>query len=207
MSDSPAPASRHKVSPKLLQLSRIMGWLCLLGIASTICFSMLRAFGVVPTPDTPGDPGSLIAYSSVALGEYDPSMPRPPMPGEVKRDVFYIAARFVPLLLTVWALFSARRVFANIGRGEFFARSTSLGLRNLSLAVLLNMTVAPLLTMAAHVAFGLRMRAEGRHGELYLDFGLSETTLLVLVFAVTVAIIASIMAHAARVAEENEQFV
>lgn len=61
--------------------------------------------------------------------------------------------------------------------------------------------------IVATVAFGLRMKAQGRHGELYLDFGLSNTTLLVLIFAATVTIIASVMAHAARVADENEQFV
>jgi hypothetical protein len=207
MSNGASTARRQAVSPGLLWFSRIMSWLCWFGIASTIGFSVLRAFGVVPGSDTPGDPGSLIAYSSVSLGVLDPNLPRPPMPDELRRDAFYIAARFVPTLLTVWALLWARRVFANIGGGEFFARSTALGLRNLSLAVLLNMTVAPLLTMAAHVAFGLRMQAQGEHGEIYLDFGLSDTTLLVLIFAATVAIIASVMAHAARVAEENEQFV
>jgi hypothetical protein len=207
MSEGPAPARRQKVSPGLLWFGRVMGWLCWLGIASTIVFSLLRASGAVPSSDTPGDPGSLIAYSSISLGAHDPSVPRPPMPEELKRDILHIASRFVPTLLTVWALLSARRVFANIGRGEFFARSTSLGLRNLSLAVLLNMIVAPLITLAAHVAFAMRVKAAGGHGELYLDLGLSETTLLVLIFAATVAIIASVMAHAARVAEENEQFV
>jgi hypothetical protein len=206
MIDTPAIAPRQTVSAGLLWFSRIMAWLCWLGIASTVIFSALHAFGVLPSSDTT-DPGMLIAYSSVSLGVHDPSVLNPPIPEELKRDPFYIATLFVPLLLTVWALLSARRVFANIGRGEFFVRSTSLGLRNLSLAVLLNMTVAPLFTMAAHIAFGMRMKAQGQHGEISLNFGLSNTTLLILIFAGTVAIIASVMAHAARVAEENEQFV
>src|SRR5688572_13149876 len=147
MSSNSATARRQKVSPGLLWFSRIMGWLCWAGIVWTIAFSALRAFGVIQVPDTPADADSLIAHSAVSLGVHDPSVPRPPLPEELKRDPFYIATRFVPLLLTVWALLSARRVFANVGHGEFFARSTSLGLRNLSLAVLLNMTVAPLITM------------------------------------------------------------
>jgi len=61
--------------------------------------------------------------------------------------------------------------------------------------------------IVAMVAFGLRMKVQGRHGELYLDFGLSNATVRVLIFAATVTIIASVMAHAARVADENEQFV
>jgi hypothetical protein len=207
MSNGPAAMGRQKVSSGLLLFSRVMGWLCWAGVAATVAFSVLRAFGVIPSSDTPADPGSLIAYSSVSLGVHDPNVPRPPLPMELKQDPFYIASRFVPTLLAVWALLSARRVFANIGGGQFFARSTSLGLRNLSLAVLLNMTVAPLATLASHVAFALRMKAAGRHGELYLDFGIGDTTMLVLVFAATVLIISSVMAHAAHVAEENEQFV
>lgn len=208
MDSNSAAAQRQHVSPGLMWFSRIMAWLCWGGIALTIVLKALHAFGVIPTSADASHPmDSLIAHSSVSLGVHDPEAPRPPLPDELKRDVFYIATGFVPLLLTVWALFSARRVFANIGRGDFFARSTSLGLRNLSLAVLLNMTVAPLITMASHVAFALRMKSQGRPGELYLDFGLSDTTLLILIFAGTVAIIASVMAHAARVAEENEQFV
>lgn len=208
MTDKPATAPRPAASPGLLGFSRAMGWLCWLGVAWTISFKLLSVFGVIPTVDDASSPmDSLIAHSSVSLGVHDPDGPRPPLPEELKQDPFYIAAGFVPPLLTVWALLSARQAFANIGRGDFFARSTSLGLRNLSLAVLLNMTVAPLVTMASHVAFGLRMRAQGRPGEIYLDFGLSNTTLLILIFAGTVAIISSVMAHAARVAEENEQFV
>jgi hypothetical protein len=202
MSDSPA-AARQDVSPRLLWFARIMAWLCWAGIAATIGFSLLRAFGVFPDAGQPGGPGSLIATTTVSLGEHDPGS----LPEDLLRDPFYITARFVPTLLTVWALLAARRAFANISKGEFFARSTSLGLRNLSLAVLLSMTLAPLITMAAHVAFALRMKAQGEHGELSITFGLSETTLLILIFAAAVTIIASVMAHAAKIAEENEQFV
>lgn len=207
MTDTPAAPPRQAVSPGLLWFSRIMAWLCWFGIAWTVGFTLAAAFGLIPLSTSSANPERLLVYSSISLGEHDPNAPRPPLPGELLRDPFFIATRFIGPLLTVWALLSARTVFANIGRGAFFARSTSLGLRNLSLAVLLNMTAAPLITMASHIAFGIRMRAEGRHGELYLDVGLSNTSLLILIFAGTVAIIASVMAHAARVAEENEQFV
>ena len=202
-SSNPAQPAQS-VSTRLLWFSRIMGWACWFGVALTLGLAALRLAGVIPGSSTPADPGSLIVYSSVAL---EGAAASAPVPEELQRDPLYIAARLVPTLLTVWALLSARRVFANIGKGAFFVRSTSLGLRNLSIAVLLGMTVAPLITMAAHIAFGLRMQAQGRHGEISLEFGLSDTTLLVLIFAGAVAIIASIMAHAARIAEENEQFV
>jgi hypothetical protein len=198
-------AGTQKVSTGLLWFSRTMGWLCWAGMAWTIVFALLQALGLIAR--APADPDGLIGYASASLGPHDPTAPRPPIPQELLRDPLYIASRLVPPLLTVWALFSARGVFARISQGQFFARSTSLSLRNLALAVLLNMTVAPLVNLAATVAFGLRMKAQGVRGELYFDAGLSNTTLLVLIFAGTVAIIASVMAHAARVAEENEQFV
>lgn len=202
--NDPLNARPQTISLRLLWFSRVMGWACCLGIALTTAFALLRAIGVIPGSNTPADPGSLIAYSSVAV---EAAAPDATIPSELQHDPLYIIARLVPALLTIWALLSARRVFANIGKGAFFIRSTSLGLRNLSLAVLLGMTLAPLITMAAHIAFGLRMQAQGVHGEINLEFGLSDTTLLVMIFAGMVAIIASIMAHAARVAEENEQFV
>lgn len=193
------------VSARLLWFSRIMSWACWFGIAVTLVFPVLNAFGVIPATASTVGPETMIAYSSVALGaDAGPNSPAPP---ELAHDLFFQATRLVPIALTVWALVSARTVFVSIGRGAFFARSTSLGLRNLSLAVLLNMTLAPLLTMAAHVLFAMRMQAKGVHGELSLNLGLSNTTLLILIFSATVAIIASVMAHAARVAEENEQFV
>lgn len=193
------------VSARLLWFSRIMGWLCWAGIAWTVVFALLQAFGVVPRG--PADPDGLIGYASVSIGVHDAAAPRPPIPEELLRDPLFIASRLVPPLLTVWALVSARGVFARISEGRFFARATSLGMRNLALAVLLNLTLAPLANLAATVVFALRMASQGVHGELYFDLGLSNTTLLVLIFAGTVAIIASVMAHAARVAEENEQFV
>lgn len=205
MSANPAAPPKQKVSPSLLWFSRAMGWACWLGIAATVVFKLLHVFGVIPTSNEPSNPmDSLLAYSSVSVGETNPLAPPPP---DIRNDPFYIATTFVPPLLTIWALLSARRVFANIGQGAFFARSTSIGLRNLAVAVLLNMTVAPLITGVAHFAYGMRMKALGHHGELELNFGLSDTTMLILIFAGTVAIIASVMAHAARVAEENEQFV
>ena len=195
----------HSISSRALWFSRIMGWLCWTGIGWTIIFALLQALGVITR--APADPDGLIGYASVSIGEQDPYAPRPPVPEELLRDPLYIASRLLPPILTVWALFSARGLFARISQGQFFARSASLSLRNLALAVLLNLTVAPFVNLAATAAFALRMQARGIHGELYFDLGLSNTTLLVLIFADTVTIMASMMAHAARAAEENEQFV
>lgn len=194
-----------KVSVGLLRFSRVLSWVCWIGLASVLTFALLQAFGVIPR--APANPDGLIGYASVSLGVHDPAGPRPPVPEALLRDPLFAASRLIPSLLTAWALFSSARVFGGIGKGQLFGRSTSVGLRSLALAVLLNLTAAPLLNMGATVAFALRMRAQGQHGELYFDSGFSNTTLLVLIFAGAVAIIASLMAHAARVAEENEQFV
>ena len=205
MGGSPATARRQTLSPGLLWFSRVMGWLCWLGIAWTIVFVALQMFGILAR--APANSDGLIGYASVSFGVHDPNAPRPPIPDELLNDPLYIASGLVAPVLMTWALVSARAVFASIGRGQFFGRPTSLGLRNLSLAVLLNMTVAPLANIAATLAFALNMKARGMHGEVYFDAGASSTTLLVLVFAGTVAVISTVMARAAKVAEENEQFV
>jgi hypothetical protein len=196
---------QQPVSQGLLWFSRVMSALCWAGMAWTVIFTGLQLFGVVQR--TPANADGLLGYASVSLGVHDPTVPRPPIPDELLNDPLYVASGLVGPLLLVWALFCARGVFASIGEGRFFGRPISLGLRNLSLAVLLNMTLAPLFNFAATVAFALKMKAQGLHGELYFDFGASSMTLLVLIFAGTVAIISSVMARAARVAEENEQFV
>ncbi|HEV7690566.1 MAG TPA: hypothetical protein VGO52_07090 [Hyphomonadaceae bacterium] len=205
MDNSPATARLQAVSPGVLWFSRIMGWLCWLGIAWTIVFVALQMFGVLPR--APANSDGLIGYASVSFGVHDPAAPRPPIPQELLNDPLYIASGLVAPALMIWALISARTVFASIGRGRFFGRPTSLGLRNLSLAVLLNMILAPIANLAATLAFAFRMKDAGMHGEVYFDAGPSSTALLVLIFAGTVAIISSVMARAAKVAEENEQFV
>src|SRR5262249_10835100 len=132
---SKAASQRQSVSPGLLWFSRIMSWLCWAGIAWTIIFAALQMFGVLPR--APANSDGLTGSASVPFGVHDPPAPRPPIPDELLNDPLYIASGLIAPLLTVWALVSAHSVFANIGRGQFFARPTSLGLRNLSVAVLL----------------------------------------------------------------------
>ena len=46
----------------------------------------------------------------------------------LRQDLLYRIGSLVPLALYVWALLSARRSFVGVGRGEYFARPTVLGL-------------------------------------------------------------------------------
>src|SRR5262249_38488085 len=143
--------------------------------------------------------GADLISSSLTIN--DPAHPE--ASDQLFHDPLFLLADLAPLAFFLWALWSARQIFVGVGRGDYFGRSTVLGLRNFALAVLLRMTLAPWALLGARVAYVSRFP----HGNVSLSFSLSGSILISLIFTGAVAILSTVMAHAAAIAEENRQFV
>lgn len=187
-------------SLKVVWFARIMGWLCWFGIASVVVIGLMATFDAFPEGwiVRESQESSLISSSIVVN---DPAHPN--ATAELNQDLVYRFAELIGIALFVWALWSARGVFAGIGRGEYFSKRTILGVRNFALAVLLHMTLAPVAITLASALYLSRFP----HGEFSLALALSGNILLMLIFSGAVALVSTVMAHAAAIDEENRQFV
>lgn len=110
---------------------------------------------------------------------------------------------FVPLGCLILALLAARRCFNAFAAGTFFSREPARGLRDFALGLLASALLKPFSMAAMSVLLTLDAPA-GQH-RLTLSFG--SDTVLMLLAAGTIAVIAWVMTEAAALAEENQQFV
>jgi hypothetical protein len=187
-------------SAGVVWFARIMAWLCWLGIAGAVVLGVMGIFQLFPADWSVGDGGHTTLISS-SLTVDDPAHPN--ATAELQQDLLFRLAGMIGIALFVWALLAARRIFVGIGRGEYFARGTILGLRNFALAVLLHMTLAPILMTLARMAYMSRFE----HGSFAIEVSLNGDILLMLIFSGAVALISTVMARAAAIADENRQFV
>lgn len=185
---------------RMVWFARIMEWLCWLGIVGVAVIGVLATFQASPE-------GWIVRESTEAtlinatIAVNDPAHPN--ATEALREDLFYRLALLIGIGLFAWALWSARRVFAGIGRGAYFAKGTILGVRNFALAVLLYMTAAPVARAAASALYLTRFN----HGTFTLEFALSGSLMLMLIFSGAITLVSSVMAHAAEIDEENRQFV
>ncbi|MFT3724048.1 MAG: DUF2975 domain-containing protein [Hyphomonadaceae bacterium] len=187
-------------SVRVVWFARIMEWLCWLGIAGVAVIGVLATFQAFPEGWVVRESNeSALVNATIAVN--DPAHPN--ATAELQQDLVYRLALLLGIGLFVWALWSARRIFAGIGRGEYFAKGTILGVRNFALAVLLYMTVGPVVRTLASALYMARFE----HGMFTLQFALSGTLMLMLIFSGAVALVSTVMAHAAEIDEENRQFV
>lgn len=185
---------------RVIWFARIMEWMCWLGIAGVAVIGVLATFQAFPEGWIVRESGES-ALVSATIAVNDPAHPN--ATAELQGDLLYRFALLIGIGLFVWALWSARRIFVGIGRGEYFAKGTILGVRNFALAVLLYMTVAPIARTAASALYMTRFE----HGTFTLAFAMSGTLMLMLIFSGAVALVSTVMAHAAEIDEENRQFV
>ncbi len=187
-------------SVRMVWFARIMEWMCWLGIVGVAVIGVLATFQAFPE-------GWIVRESTEAtlinatIAVNDPAHPN--ATEALREDLFYRLALLIGIGLFVWALWSARRVFVGIGRGEYFAKGSILGVRNFALAVLLYMTVAPVARTAASALY----MTQFEHGTFTLEFAMSGSLMLMLIFSGAIALVSSVMAHAAEIEEENRQFV
>jgi hypothetical protein len=109
----------------------------------------------------------------------------------------------LPVSVGLYALWQLWRLFAEYGAGRVFGREAQARLQRFAWALLAAALLAPLVRAAMSVVLTLG----NPPGQRQLVIGLSwDDYLAVLVAAVLIAI-ATVMAEAVRVAEENEGFV
>lgn len=193
-------ASAAQPSASIRWFARIMIWLCWLGIFGAMTFGMMGVFDAFPEgwPVSRSDEATLIGAS---IEVNDPAAPN--ATAEVTQDLLYRTAGVISVGLFVSALLSARRMFVGVGRGEYFARPTVLGLRNFAFGVFLYLTLAQMLKALAMALYVSRFE----HGRYELELSLSGGLMLMLIFSGAVALTSTVMAHAAKIADENRQFV
>jgi DUF2975 family protein len=185
-------------SPDLLQnavvplqrvraLSRAMAVLCV--VTSVVLGAGLLVYWLVTPVET------------VFLDARLPGGPLSEMGWGIRFAAIMISA--TPLACLVWGLMQARRCFLEFTEGRFFTLEVIHGLRGFAVAVFASALLKPVVGAALSVLLSWGAGP----GKKALVLSLGSDTLLSLLFAGTIAIIAWVMTEALAVADENAQFI
>lgn len=113
------------------------------------------------------------------------------------------AVSLLPIGVGLYALWQLWRLFAEYGAGRVFGREAQSRLKRFAWALLAAALLAPLVRAVMSVVLTLGNPA----GQRQLVIGLSWDDYLAVLLAAVLIAIATVMAEAVRVAEENEGFV
>ncbi|MET2826937.1 DUF2975 domain-containing protein [Mesorhizobium shangrilense] len=122
---------------------------------------------------------------------------------DVGRRAAGFAISFVPLGCLILALMSARRCFNAFAVGNFFGQAPVKGLRNFALGLLASVLLKPF----SAAALSVLLSSDAPAGQHRLTLGFGSDTMLALLAAGLIAVIAWVMAEASTLAEENAQFI
>ena len=115
----------------------------------------------------------------------------------------FLAVKLGELAVYVLGLWIARDLFRSFARGEIFTEAAARKLRRLGIVVT---AIAPTMIIARTAAV-LALTIENPDGERVLAIGISGTDFAIAVIGILLSVIGWIMLEAARIAEENRQFV
>ena len=113
------------------------------------------------------------------------------------------AVSLLPIAVGLYALWQLWRLFAEYGAGRVFGRAALARLKRFAWALLAAALLAPLVRAVMSVVLTLG----NPPGRRQLVVGLSWDDYLAVLLSVVLIAIATVMAEAVRVAEENESFV
>lgn len=184
--DNSDPVRTRRLS-RIRSLSRVMAILCL-GTALLLVAAM--AFYWVMTPDD-----ALIA----AVGRNGATLHE--IGWAIRLGGFVIS--MIPLSALLYGLMQARRCFTEFAGGRIFSMQTVGGLKTFSIAIAVSALLKPL----AGAALSLLLSSNTVSGGRTVVLAVGSDTLLTLLFAGMVAIIAWVMTDAVALADENAQFV
>jgi hypothetical protein len=184
--DNSDPLRARRLS-RIRSLSRVMAILCLV---TALLLVAAIAYYWLATPA-----GALLAAAGV-------NGKTPPDIGWTIRFGGFVIS-MIPLAALTYGLMQARRCFTEFAGGRIFSMRTVGGLRMFSIAIALSALFKPLASAALSVLLSSTAVSGGR--TLALTVG--SDTLLTLLFAGMVAVIAWVMTDAVALADENAQFI
>ena len=185
-------AARHD-DPRAIRLHRVRRLSGAMAMASAAVAVLLGAAMLLYWCLTPAD--TLFRQAGLVL----------PAPADIglPTRLAAFAIGMIPLGALIVGLLSARRCFACFAAGHIFSGAAARGLRGFALGVGASALLKPLAGAALSVLLSALSPAHAR--SLVLNVG--SDTLLSLLFAAMVAIIAGVLVEATEVAAENDQFV
>jgi hypothetical protein len=172
---------------RIRTVSRAMALICAV-TSALLSIAMAFYWATSPTPE-------LFAHAGM------PYFPSEDLDLAGRFFAFVIA--MMPLGAFVYGLLIARRCFAAFARGEVFADRPIRDLRLFAIAIAASALLKPVAGAALTALLSLRMTA----GTKAVAVNIGSDTLIALIFAGTVAVIASVMSEALAIADENRQFV
>jgi hypothetical protein len=108
-----------------------------------------------------------------------------------------------PLACLIYGLLQARRCFDASAAGGFFTAEPARGLRSFAIAIVVSTALKPI----AGALLSVLLSWSSQPGRKTLILSVSSDTLLALIFAGLIAVIAWVMTQASALADENAQFV
>ncbi|MBN9530435.1 MAG: DUF2975 domain-containing protein [Alphaproteobacteria bacterium] len=186
-SPDPAAAARADRMNRIRRVSAIMAHACL-AVAALLTLGLAVYWWVTPAE-------GLFRQAGLQLA------PPAELATTLRLGTFAIA--MTPLAALVYGLFAARRCFAAFAAGHVFSREAIGGLRAFAVAAAISALLQPL----AGAALGVVLSGASPTGGHSLVINVGSDTLLSLLFAAMVGLIAWILAEATEIADENQQFV
>lgn len=185
--DTTAENVREKRMNRIRRLCRLMALGCLV-TSVLLAAAMLLYWATTPT---------LMLFSHAGL----PRTPATEIDHSIRALAFGIS--MVPLGALIYGLLSARRCFDAFAAGHIFLSETIGRLKAFALAVAASALLKPL----AGIALSVVLSWNGAAGAKTLVLNVGSDTLVALIFAGTVAVLAWVMTEAIEISDENRQFV
>ncbi|WP_407528307.1 DUF2975 domain-containing protein [Methylobacterium oryzisoli] len=188
MPPMPDPVSTARRQARLRRLSRAMAALCL-ALGAGVPLALAVYWLVAPTPAILAKAGLPSPEGGAVLG--------------LPLRLAALAVSLVPVAVLLRGLMHARACFRAFAAGRIFAAEAVESLRGFAVAVF----GATLLQPVAGAALSVLLSWGGPSGRGALVVSVGSDTLLSLLFAGTVAVMALVLAEALALADENAQFV
>ncbi|QDW41184.1 DUF2975 domain-containing protein [Bradyrhizobium sp. KBS0727] len=186
-SDLSHPVSRLDRVRRIRSVSRVLAYACV-GL-SIVLTAGLAAYWIVSVDET------------ILLDARLPGIAIRPIGWPVRLASMAISA--LSLACLIWGLLRARRCFEEFANSRFFTAENVDRLRDLAIAVFASTLLKPFAGAALSILLSWQTYATGKA----LVINLGSDSLLALLFAGLVAVIAWVMAEAHAIAAENAQFV
>ncbi len=173
---------------RIARLSLWMKWLATLGIIVFAGF----ALSIVVIPGW-FDNMVMLAFPELVIAEGI----------TVFKRTALLALLAMPLAVSLYGLWNVRMLFDCYARGEVFSPAPAAYIRNVGLAMLVNVV----LSVFVHALGSVLLTYDNPAGSRQLSVSMSSDTYMLLLLGALLVIIGWVMREAARISDENSRFV